>query len=69
MVKNSPVNAGDVGSIPGLGRSFEGRHGNTLQYSCMENPVGRGAWWATVRGVARVGQDLATKQQQQWSDA
>ena len=69
MVKNSPVNAGDVGSIPGLGRSFEGRHGNTLQYSCLENPVGRGAWWATVRGVARVGQDLATKQQQQWSDA
>ena len=69
MVKNSPVNAGDVGSIPGLGRSLEGRHGNTLQYSCLENPVGRGAWWATVRGVARVGQDLATKQQQQWSDA
>ena len=38
----------DVGSIPGLGRSLGGRHGNPLQYSCLENPMDRGAWWATV---------------------
>ena len=45
--------AGDMGSIPGLGRSPGGRHGNPLQYSCLENPVDRGAWWATVHGVAK----------------
>ena len=53
MVKNSPVNSGDVGLIPGLGRSPEGRHGNTLQCSRLENPVGRGAWWAAVHGAAK----------------
>ena len=42
---------GDAGSIPGLGRSPGGEHGNPLQYSCLENPVDRGAWWATVHGV------------------
>ena len=56
MVKNPPANAGDVrdtGSIPGLGRSPGGGHGNPLQYFCLENPMERGAWWATVRGVAK----------------
>ena len=51
MVKNdkeSACNAGDLGSVPGLG----GRHGNPLQYSCLENPMNRGAWQATVHGVA-----------------
>ena len=60
MVKNLPANAGDVqfqslGSIPGLGRSPEGGHGNPLQYSCLGNPMNRGAWQATVHRVARVG--------------
>ena len=44
---------GDVGSIPGLVRSPRGRHGNPLQYSCLENPMDRGAWGATVHGVAK----------------
>ena len=51
MVKTPPVNAGDVrdaGSIPGLERSPGGGHGNPLQYSCLENPMDRGAWQATV---------------------
>ena len=51
MVKNSRTNARDtrdVGLIPGLGRSSGGGHGNTLQYSCLENPMDRGAWRATV---------------------
>ena len=43
MVKNPPTNAGDTGSIPGLGRSSEGGHGNPLQYSCQENLMDRGA--------------------------
>ena len=51
-VKN-PVAAGDVGSIPGLGRSPGEGHGNPLQYSCLENPVDREAWWATVHGVTK----------------
>ena len=59
--KESACNAEELGSIPGLGRSFEGGHGNPLQYSCLENPTGRGAWQATVHGVAQVGHDLATK--------
>ena len=42
----------NVGSIPGLGKSPGGEHGNPLQYSCLENHMDRGAWWATVRGVA-----------------
>ena len=50
-VKNLPANARDVGSIPGLGRSLGGGNGNPLQYSCWENPMDRGAWWATVHGV------------------
>ena len=44
--------AGDPGSIPGLGRS-EGGHGNPLQYSCLQNPMEGGAWWAAVHGVAK----------------
>ena len=56
MVKNPPANAGDItdtGLIPGSGRSPGGGHGNPLQYSCQENPMDRGAWWATVHGVAQ----------------
>ena len=52
MVKN-PCNAEDLGLIPGLGRTPRGRHGNRLQYSCLENPMDREAWWATVHGVAK----------------
>ena len=56
VVKNPPADAGDVrdsGSVPGLGRSPGGGHGNPLQYSCLENPMDRGAWWATVHGVSK----------------
>ena len=56
VVKNQPAKAGDVrdmGSVPGLGRSPGGRHGNPLQYSCLKNPMDRGAWWATVHGIAQ----------------
>ena len=53
MVKNPPANAGVVGSIPGLGRSPREGNGNPLQYSCLENSMGRGAWWAIVYGAAK----------------
>ena len=53
VVKNQPSNAGDLGSIPGLGRSPGGGNGNPLQYSCLENPMDREAWWATVHGVTK----------------
>ena len=56
VVKNRPANAGDIRdavSIPGSGRSLGGGHGNPLQYSCLENPMDRGAWWVTVHGVAK----------------
>ena len=53
VVKNPPANAGDVGSIPGLRRPHREGNGNPLQYSCLENPMDRGAWWATVSGVAK----------------
>ena len=59
--KESSCNAGDLGMIPGLGRSSGEGNGNLLQYSCLENPMDRGAWWATVHGAARVGHDLVTK--------
>ena len=52
MVKNPPANAGDPGWIPGSGKSPGGGNGNPLQYSCLENPMERGAWWATVHRVA-----------------
>ena len=51
-VKNPPASAGDIGSIPGLGRCPEETNGNTFKYSCLGNPMDRGAWWAAVRGVA-----------------
>ena len=56
--KESACNAGDPGSIPGEG------NGHPLQYSCLGNPLDRGAWWATAHGVTRVGHDLVTEQQQ-----
>ena len=66
MVKNLPAcNAGDPGLIPGSGRSHGKENGNPFQYSCLENPMDRGAWQATVHEVARVMKllrhDLATK--------
>ena len=57
----SACSAGDLASIPGLWRSPGEGNGNPLQYSGLENPMDRGAWWATVHGVTRVGHDLATK--------
>ena len=54
VVKKAPANAGDVremGSIPGSGRPPGGGRGNPLQYSCLENPIDRGAWWAIVHRV------------------
>ena len=51
--KESAYNAGDPGSIPGLRRSLGEGNGNPLQYSCLENTMDRGAWWATVHGVAK----------------
>ena len=56
MVKNLPANAGDTGLIPGSERSPREGNGNTLQYSCLGNPVDREAWQATVDGHKRVGQ-------------
>ena len=67
MVKNAPANAGaegDSGSIPGLGRSPEGENGNPLQYSCLENPMDRAAWWTVVHGVAESQTQLTTYAQQ-----
>ena len=51
--KASACNAGDLASVPGLRRSPGERNGNPLQYSCLENPMNRGAWWATVHRVAK----------------
>ena len=56
VVKNLPASAGDIsnlGSIPGSGRSPGGGHGNPLQYSCLENPMDKGAWWATAHRVTQ----------------
>ena len=56
VVKNLPSNAGDIGdagSIPGLGRYPGVGNGNPLQYPCLENPMDRGSWWATVHGVTK----------------
>ena len=56
VVKNLPANAGDkrdAGFIPGLGRSPGEGHGNPLHYSCLENPMDRGAWWAMIHWVAK----------------
>ena len=64
VVKNLPAKAGDTGdtgSIPGLGRFPREGHGSPLQYSCLENPMDRGAWWATIHGVTRVRHNLVTE--------
>ena len=61
VVKNLPANPGDLDSIPGLGRSPGEGNGNSLQYSCLRNPMDRGAWRATVHGVARARHNLVTK--------
>ena len=62
VVKNPPANAGDMGSIPGLGISPGGGNGNPHQYSCLGNPIERGVWQATVYGLQELdGHDLATK--------
>ena len=53
VVRNLPIDAGDRGSTPGSGRSPGGRNGNPLQYSCLKNPVDRGAWRAAAHGVAK----------------
>ena len=56
VVKNPPANAGDIrdmGSFPGLGRSTGGGHGDSPQYSCLENPMDRGAWQAMVHEVIK----------------
>ena len=53
MVKNPPANAGDLGSIPGLGRSPGEGNGNLLPFSCLGNPMDRGAWWAIVHGITK----------------
>ena len=53
MVKNLPANAGDVGCIPGLGRSPGEEKGNSLQDSCLGNHMDRGAWWATIHGITK----------------
>ena len=67
MVKNLPANAGnlrDAGSIPELGRSPGERHGNPLQYSCLDTPMNRKAWWVTVH-VGRKESDTTEATQQQ----
>ena len=56
-IKVSACNVGDLGSIPGSGRSPGEGNGNPLQYSCLENPMDGGAWWAIVHGLQRVGHD------------
>ena len=62
QVKNLPANAGDVGSIPGLGRSPGEGNGNPLQYSSLDNPMDRGAWQGTLQRVAKsdVAEQLST---------
>ena len=59
--KESACNIGDLGLIPGSGRSPGEGNGNPLQYFCLENPTDGGAWGATAHGVTRVGHDLAIK--------
>ena len=68
VVKNVSASAGDareIGLIPGSGRSPRGGHGNPLQYSCLENPMDRGAWRATVHGVSKT-QTLLSMHLQIW---
>ena len=64
VVKNPPANAGDTGDkglIPGSGKSPGEEHGNLLQYSCLDNPVVNGAWWATIHGIAKSEMQLFAK--------
>ena len=61
VVKNPPANPGDLGSIPGSGRSPGEENGNPLQYFCLGNPMDREAWQAIVHEVTELGRDLATK--------
>ena len=73
VVKNPPAKAGDTlrdaGSVPGSGRSPEGGHGNPLQYSCLENPMDRGAWQATVHRTVDSDTTKETQlKQRSWSD-
>ena len=68
VVKYPPANAGNVGSIPGCGRSPGGGHGNPFQYSCLENPMDRGPWWATVHRVAKRHNGETQQQQQKLED-
>ena len=63
MVKNLPANAGNMGSIPGSGRSHREGNGNPLQYSSLGNPMDEGAWQATVHEIIKVRHHLATKRQ------
>ena len=69
VVRNLPANAGDIedeGLTPGSGRSPGGGHGNPLQYSCQENPMDRGAWWATVYRVAQSRTQLKRLSTRSW---
>ena len=69
MVKNLPANEGDVrdvGLIPGSGRSPGGEDGNPQRYSCLENPMDRGSWWATVHGVANNQTQLSMYAERLW---
>jgi len=64
VIKNPPANAEDGGLSPGSARSPGEGDGNPLQYSCLENPIDRGAWWATIHEVTKEsGYDSVTKQQ------
>ena len=63
MVKNLPANAGDTGSIPGSGRSPGEGNGNPLQYSCLENPMDRGVWWARIQVVTKESAQFSTIRQ------
>ena len=65
LSKEAACNAGDLGSIHGLGRSAGRGHGNPLQYSCLENPKDRGVWWATVHGVTKSWTQLSSLAQLQ----
>ena len=62
VVKNPSANAGDMGSISGSGRSPEKGNENPLQYSCLEKPMDREGWWATIHVVIKVRHDLVTEQ-------
>ena len=61
VVKDPSTSSGDVGSVPGLGRSPGEGNGNPLQYYCLGNLMDRGAWWAIIHGIIRVGHNFVTK--------